>query len=96
MIIATDMPEVANCAATECAFNAHSACHAKAITVGSGTSPDCDTFYDNDSHTHSSRTAGVGACKMADCDHNDDFECVADRIQVGTRGDSVNCLTYTH
>lgn len=97
MIIATDMPEVANCAVAQCAFNADSACHAKAITIGDGSTPDCDTFFGNSHHTHSARTAGVGACKMEDCQHNDDFECAADSIQVGKNGDgSVNCLTYTH
>ncbi|WP_346837248.1 DUF1540 domain-containing protein [Microbulbifer sp. SAOS-129_SWC] len=97
MIIATDMPEVAQCAATQCAFNANTACHARAITIGSPDAPDCDTYFGNSSHTHSGRTAGVGACKMADCKHNDDLECAADSIQVGPNGGgSINCLTYTH
>lgn len=96
MLIATDMPEVATCAVSQCAFNANSACHAKAITIGTGSDPDCDTFFGNAHHTHSHRTAGVGACKMTDCKHNDDFECIADSIRVGTSDGSVNCLTYTH
>ena len=96
MIIATDMPEVKNCAATQCAYNADDACHARAITIGAGSEPDCDTFFGNSSHTQSERTAGVGACKMTDCKHNDDFECGADSIQVGPSGSSINCLTYVH
>ncbi len=95
MIIATDMPEVANCAVTQCAFNTDDSCHARAITIGHGQDPDCDTFFDNSQHTDSDRTAGVGACKMTDCSHNDDFECSADSIQVGKSGNSVNCLTYS-
>ncbi|SDJ87607.1 DUF1540 domain-containing protein [Microbulbifer yueqingensis] len=94
MIIATDMPEVARCAVNQCAFNSDDACHARAITIGEGSDPDCDTFFDNSHHTHSSRTAGVGACKMTDCSHNEDLECSAESIQVGKSGDSVECLTY--
>ncbi|MGL6159666.1 MULTISPECIES: DUF1540 domain-containing protein [unclassified Microbulbifer] len=93
MIIATDMPEVTQCAVTQCAYNAGAACHARAITVGEGDEPDCDTFFGNSHHTKSARTAGVGACKMTDCVHNDDLECSADGIKVGP---SINCLTYTH
>ena len=95
MLIATDMPEVAQCAITHCAYNADEACHARAITIGDGPDPDCDTYFDNSKHTSSDRTAGVGACKMTDCAHNDDFECTADAIQVGQNGNSVNCLTFT-
>jgi len=96
MIIATDMPEVSKCAATQCAYNADDGCHARAITIGDGADPDCDTFFTNSKHTRSSRTAGVGACKMEDCKFNDDFECSAESIQVGHTGKSNNCLSYTH
>ncbi|WP_250458710.1 DUF1540 domain-containing protein [Microbulbifer litoralis] len=95
MIIATDMPEVAKCVISQCAYNADDACHARAITIGDGDDPDCDTFFDSNKHTHSGRTAGVGACKIEDCTHNRDFECTADSIQVGNRGSEANCLTYT-
>ncbi|SHF04550.1 protein of unknown function [Microbulbifer donghaiensis] len=95
MIIATDMPEVAKCIVSQCAYNADDSCHARAITIGEGAAPDCDTFFDNAKHTKSSRTAGVGACKIEDCTHNQDFECNADSIQVGSGGGSVNCQTYT-
>ncbi|QKX17534.1 DUF1540 domain-containing protein [Microbulbifer sp. YPW1] len=96
MIIATDMPEVSRCAATECAYNTDSACHARAITIGDGEDPDCDTFFSNHEHTKRERVAGVGACKVTGCNHNQDFECSADQIELGYSGDSVNCLTYAH
>lgn len=97
MIIATDMPEVSRCAATECAYNADSACHARAITIGEGPAdPDCDTFFSNEHHTKRERTAGVGACKVTGCSHNEDYECSADQIELGYSGGSVNCLTYAH
>ncbi|WP_237066359.1 DUF1540 domain-containing protein [Microbulbifer guangxiensis] len=95
MIIATDMPEVAKCVISHCAYNADESCHARAITIGDGPDPDCDTYFDSSKHTESDRTAGVGACKMEDCAHNDDFECTADAIQVGQNGNAVNCLTYS-
>ncbi|AOS97163.1 hypothetical protein AUP74_01732 [Microbulbifer aggregans] len=95
MIIATDMPEVAKCVISQCAYNADESCHARAITIGDGPDPDCDTYFDSSKHTESDRTAGVGACKMGDCAHNDDFECTADAIQVGQNGNAVNCLTYS-
>lgn len=96
MIIATDMPEVSRCAATECAYNTDSACHARAITIGDGNHPDCDTYFNNNGHTKRERIAGVGACKVTGCTHNQDFECSADKIELGYSGDSVNCLTYAH
>ncbi|MFS1524208.1 DUF1540 domain-containing protein [Microbulbifer sp. 2304DJ12-6] len=96
MIIATDMPEVSKCAVTQCAYNANDGCHARAITIGNGADPDCDTFLANAKHTSSARTAGVGACKMEGCKFNDDFECSADSIQVGRNGSANNCLSYTH
>lgn len=96
MIIATDMPEVSRCAASECAYNTDSACHARAITIGDGDDPDCDTFFSNSKHTKRERVAGVGACKVTGCSHNLDFECSAEQIELGYSGDTVNCLTYAH
>jgi hypothetical protein len=28
--------------------------------------------------------------------HNDDYECVADTITVGSASNSISCLTYSH
>lgn len=95
MEMTIEMPQVSACSATECAYNVNDQCHARAITVGDGTHPGCDTFIGSDRHTRDSqRTAGVGACKVTGCSHNDDFECMADSIDVGIRGGSVDCLTY--
>ncbi|WP_250458711.1 DUF1540 domain-containing protein [Microbulbifer litoralis] len=95
MIIATDMPEVAHCTVASCAYNTDDSCHARAITIGDGDNPGCDTYFTNDTHTRSHRAAGVGACKVADCSFNDDFECSADGIDVGRQGESPKCLTCT-
>ena len=95
MKITIDMPVVSNCEVTECAYNVENRCHARAITVGDGIHPGCDTFLDASQHTRNKQQmAGVGACKVASCIHNDDFECVAEQIDVGRSGGSINCLTY--
>ncbi|KUJ82464.1 DUF1540 domain-containing protein [Microbulbifer flavimaris] len=93
MIIATDMPEVAQCAISQCAYNTDNNCHARAITIGHGDIPGCDTYFNNSKHTRSNRSAGVGACKVSACDHNEDFECCADSINVGEQGGEVRCMT---
>jgi len=88
------MPEVSRCEIGECAYNIKNNCHAKAITVGDGNRARCDTYFISANHTSQiEQIAGVGACKVANCRHNKDFECVADNIMVGMRKDEVNCLS---
>lgn len=91
-----EMPVVSVCEATQCAYNVNRGCHAKAITVGDGSNPDCDTFFASMQHNKEARRqAGVGACKVTGCKFNRDFECNADSIQVGFADQKVNCLTFT-
>lgn len=93
MKVTIDMPVVSGCAISQCSYNVNQACHARAITVGNGIHPGCDTFLDAGSHTREKqRQAGVGACKVASCSHNQDFECMAETINVGG---GVECLTFT-
>lgn len=93
--IAIEMPAVAACAVSECAYNADQCCHARAITVGDGVHPGCDTFLDATPHSRATeRRAGVGACKVTGCRHNDDYECMAEQIAVGHANKAVSCLTY--
>ena len=92
---AIDMPVVGECSVAECTYNANNGCHARAITVGDGVHPGCDTFLAASPHTRDTgRHAGVGACKVAACRHNDDYECTADQIAVGHAGPGASCLTY--
>ncbi len=96
MKMTIDMPVVMQCAVTDCAYNTDNACHARAITIGDGAAPGCDTFLKASPHTRESRRqAGVGACKVTGCTYNDDYECVADNIEVGFAGKQINCLTYS-
>jgi hypothetical protein len=95
MQICIEMPPVAKCVATECAYNVNKACHARAITVGDGTHPHCDTYIGSAGHIKTAQSnAGVGACKITQCVHNNDLECAADDINVGYQGTMVHCLTY--
>jgi hypothetical protein len=90
-----EMPLVAACSATECAYNVDKACHARAITIGDGIHPGCDTFLAGSRHAREvKRVAGVGACKVAGCKFNEDLECVTDNVRVGMVGEQVNCMTY--
>lgn len=94
--ITIDMPIVSECAASECAYNVDTSCHAKAITVGNSLHAGCDTFFPGSGHTRATdRTAGVGACKSAECKFNEDLECMTDSIRVAPAGQDVNCMTYS-
>jgi hypothetical protein len=93
--IVVEMPPVRSCSARQCAYNVNQSCHAKAITVGDVTNPECDTFLQSGSHNkEANRVAGVGACKVTGCRFNADFECTAESIQVGVKDNKINCLTY--
>lgn len=95
MKITLEMPQVAKCFVTQCAYNAGASCHAKAITVGDNARPACDTFFSTLSHSQSlAILAGVGACKVAECRYNEDFECTAEKIEVGFKGKAADCLTF--
>lgn len=90
-----EMPMVEECMVSACAYNMDNGCHARAITIGDGTHPGCDTFLMESHHTHNSQqTAGIGACKCAACEFNDDFECMTDNVQIGMVNNEANCLTY--
>ena len=95
MRITIDMPSVEECDAIGCAYNVDRACHARAITVGHGVHPGCDTYVSLGSHVHDDEgAAGVGACKVAVCRHNDNLECNASSIRVVVHGDAGECGTF--
>jgi hypothetical protein len=97
MKMTIEMPQIKGCAIVDCAYNLDKECHARAITIGDGVHPGCDTAYFNQGHhvKESNRVAGVGACKVSGCTHNVDLECSASNISVGFRNQHVNCLTYS-
>ena len=90
-----EMPKIDTCEATGCAYNVERACHARAITVGHGVHPGCDTYVVTGRHVPDrSDTAGVGACKVEVCKHNRDLECTASSIRVDVNDDQVECETF--
>jgi hypothetical protein len=96
MKITMDMAPVDACDATECAFNKSEECHAGAITVGDGVTPNCDTFYMHRQHPrHGPADSGVGPCKVSACRHNRGLSCQAANVRVGWGADAVRCLTYS-
>ncbi|HEY8943151.1 MAG TPA: DUF1540 domain-containing protein [Polyangiaceae bacterium] len=94
MRLKIDLPIVSECSVTTCVYNSAQRCHAKAITVGDGDHPACDTFMASGAHARSATQAGVGACKVSSCKHNQDFECTAERVQIGNHQDHADCLTF--
>lgn len=90
------MPEVRNCAVSNCAYNSKKTCHAIAVTIGHPKSdPKCDTFFESSVRGGvEDMTAGVGACKTEDCRYNVHFECAATSIQVGMKEGDPDCLTF--
>jgi len=94
MAIEVEMPPVAECGANDCAYNVDGGCNARAITIGDGLHPGCDTFFVAPRHSRSLRMAGVGACKVTGCRHNDDLECQATAIRVDRNVDGVACTTF--
>jgi hypothetical protein len=93
MKVSIEMPKVAECDVSDCAYNIQNACHARAITVGDGANAMCDTFFKSSSHTKGNFSAGVGACKVSACSFNSDFECQADDIAVSVEGGQAMCMT---
>jgi len=91
-----EMPKVMACSVENCAYNAEKSCHAMAITVGEPAGdPSCDTFFSAEKHGGvMDMTAGVGACKLADCKFNKDYECSAPNITVEMHKGQPDCMTY--
>ena len=90
------MADVAECTVPECIYNRGSRCYARAVTVGVAEGPECQTFYSGNHHApKGEQTAGVGACKVNDCRHNDRYHCEAERVYVGYNRNEVACLTFS-
>ncbi len=90
-----EMPQVKACGAAKCSYNKAGACHALAVTIGEAGQPVCDTFLANGaSKADVMEIAGVGACKVEDCEHNQGLYCTAASIQVKHEGGVPVCATY--
>jgi hypothetical protein len=90
-----EMPLISQCEVEGCAYNLRRSCHAKAITIGDDHNPNCDTYFNVNTHCRTTnQVAGVGACKVRECVHNEDFECTAKNIKVGLANTRPQCLTF--
>ena len=91
-----NLPIIVECDAGECAYNANNQCHAAAITIGDGITPNCDTFFAASQKGGIANIRGeVGACRVSACRHNKMLECTASGgVHMGHHGSEVDCLTY--
>ena len=81
-------PTIASCAATDCSFN-RGGCAAPMVTMGTKA---CVTFIDLDKKGGlPTMSSTVGACKRADCVHNQDLVCDASGVKVSS---DEACLTF--
>ena len=80
MATVLEMPKVAGCTVTACAYNSNG-CHAYAITVAEAAT--CATFIEMPTKGGVDDSGRVGACQQANCTHNVQLECRAPSIQVG-------------
>lgn len=89
------LPKIESCDATSCSYNHHEHCRAPAITVGHGNEARCDTYWPGDEAGGvPSQIGAVGACRAEACEHNEDLVCTAANVDVGRRGETVDCLTF--
>ena len=86
-----EMPAVSECTVTGCSYN-HDGCHAYAVNINS--SADCGTFLSLNQKGGLDVVAQVGACQRQDCVHNEDLECRAPSITVGSTTADASCLSY--
>lgn len=95
MKVTMEMPAVQACGVEECVFNQEKNCMSKAITVGDGILPECDTYFVANRHARESHRAGVGACKVSGCRFNRDYACQADAIIIGHISNKAHCKTFS-
>ena len=89
------MPNVLFCSVSECAYNDHQKCHARAITID-GPEPLCDTFFKNHQKGGIDTLMGsVGACKNGLCVHNESYECTAKGVYVSMHIARPQCDTFS-
>jgi len=89
MATVLEMPKVAGCTVTACAYNSNG-CHAYAITVAEAAT--CATFIEMPTKGGIDDSGRVGACQQVNCMHNVQLECRAPSIQVGDA--MAECQTF--
>ena len=89
------MTKILDCQATQCIYNRDKQCRTLAVNIGDDE-PCCDTFMSSSSEKGGFQdvTAGVGSCKVQDCEYNKSFECTAVGIHVTMEQGNPDCSTY--
>lgn len=88
------MSKIFDCEATQCIYNRDGKCHTPAITVGD-EEPCCDTYYQSGLKGGCQGSESkVGACKVADCEYNNSFECTASGVHIVMNVDHPDCGTF--
>ena len=94
MTVAT---KVNACTVTDCAYNANESCHALAITIDNPSPATCATYTPKAEGKRGGAemtVANIGACKAANCVHNEALTCQAGEVKIGMQDGKVSCLTF--
>ncbi|RLK48117.1 DUF1540 domain-containing protein [Microbacterium telephonicum] len=91
-----DLSRISECSVAGCSYNDHSHCHAAAVTIGKDAGDvECATFVPLGTKGGLDKVVThVGACKRADCVHNESLECTAAAVRIGPGADAADCLTF--
>jgi hypothetical protein len=91
-----EMSKIKECNMDDCSYNMDNKCHTMAITVGEEDQASCETY------AHKSMLggdlnmiAGVGACKVDSCSHNQALECTMQNVQMGSHNNHADCMSFS-
>ena len=89
-----EISDIDSCDMTSCSYNMRNQCHTFAISVGPHA--ECDTFYyrAEDQGGFEETTGKIGACVASNCKFNEQLECKAGNIDVGSHKAHADCRTY--
>ena len=94
MTATQEMPQVQDCSASSCSYNADAACHAGAITIG-GDHAHCGTFVEISFRSGIERTGSSAPATAPTARTTPSSSCTAAAVQVGMAADKADCLTYS-
>lgn len=91
-----EMAKINECNMNDCSYNMENKCHTMAITVGEEDCASCDTYaHKSMKGGEMSMIAGVGACKVEACSHNQALECTMQNVQIGAHNSHADCMSFS-
>ena len=91
-----EMAKIKECNMQDCSYNMENMCHTMAITVGEEDCASCDTYaHKSMKGGEMSMIAGVGACKVESCSHNQALECTMQNVQMGSHNSHADCMSFS-